>query len=47
VGTIDVPSTPDGAEITVDGKLMGTTPSTLHLPAGDHTIRLEKAGFQP
>ena len=44
---VELKSTPDGAEITVDGKFMGTTPSTLRLPAGDHTIRLEKAGFKP
>jgi len=46
-GAVDIKSTPDGAEITVDGKFMGTTPSLLRLPAGDHTIRLERTGFKP
>jgi hypothetical protein len=43
---VDVKSTPDGAEITVDEKYMGSTPSTLRLPAGDHKIRIEKHGFK-
>ena len=46
-GTVEIKSTPDAAEITVDGKFMGTTPSALRLPPGDHTIRLEKAGYKP
>ncbi len=43
---IEIKSTPDGAEITVDEKYMGSTPSTLRLSAGDHKIRLEKPGFK-
>jgi hypothetical protein len=46
VCTVEVKSTPDGADITVDEKYMGNTPSTLKLPAGDHKIRVEKAGFK-
>jgi PEGA domain len=42
---IDVKSTPEGADITVDDKFMGNTPSTLKLPAGDHKIKLEKSKF--
>jgi hypothetical protein len=44
--TVDVKSSPDGAEITVDDKYMGSTPSTLKLPAGDHKLRVEKTGFK-
>jgi hypothetical protein len=44
---IDVKSTPDVAEITVDDKYMGSTPSTVHLAAGDHVIKIEKRGFKP
>src|SRR5215472_12673604 len=33
---VEVRSNPDGADITVDGKYMGSTPSTLKLAAGDH-----------
>ena len=46
LSSIDIKSTPDGAEITVDEKYMGSTPSTLRLAAGDHKVRLEKSGFK-
>ena len=45
--TVSFGSTPDGADITVDGKYMGSTPSTLQLTPGDHTILIEKATFRP
>jgi len=44
--TVDIKSTPAGAEITVDEKFMGSTPSSLRLAAGDRKIRLEKSGFK-
>jgi hypothetical protein len=44
--TVVLKSTPDGAEITVDGKYVGSTPSTLKLAPGDHTISIEKAAFK-
>jgi hypothetical protein len=47
LSSIQVKSTPDGAEITVDEKYMGSTPSTLRLTAGDHKVKLEKSGFKP
>ena len=43
---IAIKSTPDGAEITIDGKLVGTTPSTVQVTPGDHTIVIGKAGFK-
>lgn len=43
---IAIKSTPDGAEITIDDKLVGTTPSTVQLTPGDHTIVIGKAGFK-
>src|SRR5712672_3979613 len=46
LSSVDMKSTPDGAEITIDDKYMGSTPSTLKLTPGDHKIRLEKAGFK-
>ena len=46
LSSVDVKSTPDGAEITVDDKYMGSTPSTLKLAPGDHKIKLEKSGFK-
>jgi hypothetical protein len=45
--TIELKSTPDGAEISVDGKYVGNTPTTLHLTVGDHVIKFEKPGFKP
>jgi hypothetical protein len=44
--TVEVKSTPDGADITVDDKYVGSTPSTLKLAPGDHKIKLEKSGFK-
>lgn len=46
LSSVAIKSTPDGAEITIDGKFVGTTPSTLQLSAGDHTVVLEKSGFK-
>jgi plastocyanin len=45
--TIEIKSTPDGAEISIDGKYVGNTPTTLHLAVGDHAIKFEKSGFKP
>ena len=46
LSSITIKSSPDGAEITVDEKYMGSTPSTLRLAAGDHKVRLEKDGCE-
>src|SRR5713101_57288 len=46
LSTVDLKSTPDGAEITVDEKFMGSTPSSLRLAVGDHKIKLGKSGFK-
>jgi len=46
LSSVEVKSNPDGADITVDEKYVGSTPSTLKLPVGDHKIKLEKAGFK-
>lgn len=45
LATVTVKSTPNGAEITVDGKFSGNAPATLRLPAGDHTIRIGSKDF--
>jgi hypothetical protein len=42
---IVVRSEPPGARVRVDGKLAGTTPATLELAPGKHTLRLGKPGF--
>jgi PEGA domain len=46
LSSVDVKSTPDGADITVDDRYMGSTPSNLKLAPGDHKIKLEKSGFK-
>jgi hypothetical protein len=45
--TVTVKSTPPGADINVDGKYMGSTPSTIQLSAGDHVVSVEKEGLRP
>jgi len=39
-------STPDGAEIMIDGTLVGNTPSTLRLTPGHHSIEIRMAGYR-
>jgi hypothetical protein len=46
-GTVLVKSNPDASDITIDGKFVGSTTSTLRLTPGEHTILIEKAGFKP
>jgi eukaryotic-like serine/threonine-protein kinase len=40
-----VESDPPGARVEWDGKLVGETPATLHLPVGTQTLNLSKDGF--
>lgn len=42
---LDISSTPAGADIEVDGKFVGSTPSSVSLAPGDHDIVVKKAGF--
>ena len=44
---LDIASTPPGADIEVDGKFVGSTPSSITVAAGDHDIAVKKAGFLP
>jgi len=46
LSTTVVKSDPEGADVTVDGNYMGSTPSTVRLAAGNHTILLEKSGMK-
>ncbi len=39
-------STPQGADITVDGSFVGNTPSDVQVTEGEHTISVKKAGFK-
>ncbi len=42
---ISVKSAPEGADISVDGKFVGSTPSSLSLKAGEYTILITKSGY--
>src|SRR5690348_11160068 len=42
--TVSVSSDPTGADIYVDEKFVGNTPSVLHLAAGTHEIKIQAAG---
>ena len=43
--SIVVKSTPDGADIEVDGRYVGSTPSSVQLKVGDHKIAVKKKGY--
>ena len=42
---LDVSSTPPGADIEIDGKFVGSTPSSISIKPGDHDIAVKKSGF--
>jgi hypothetical protein len=44
---VEVSSTPDGADIEIDGNFVGSTPSTVGVAAGSHQLSVKKAGFKP
>lgn len=43
---LDVSSTPAGADIEIDGAFAGSTPSSLSLSTGDHTVAVKKNGYR-
>ncbi len=45
-GRVTIASNPVGAEIEIDGKFVGSTPSVLQLEPGEHMIAIKKAGFK-
>lgn len=45
--TLTISSTPDGADIEIDGAFMGSAPSSLQLQPGDHKIVVKKNGYKP
>jgi PEGA domain len=42
---VSIKSNPDGAEIMIDGKFVGNTPSNMPVKAGDHLISIKKSGY--
>lgn len=45
--TLEIDSTPPGADIELDGTFAGNTPSSVGVAAGEHTIKITKAGYTP
>ena len=43
---LTINSDPDGAEIFINGKYVGTTPHWMYLSSGVHTITLKKEGYE-
>jgi len=43
---VDFNSNPPGADILIDDKVVGNTPSTLHVDAGRHLIQLRMGGYR-
>ncbi len=43
---IQLDSNPSGADIEVDGKFVGNTPSELRITEGDHAVAVKKTGFK-
>jgi PEGA domain len=44
---LELSSTPDGADIEIDGTFVGSTPSSVGVGAGEHDIVVKKTGFKP
>jgi hypothetical protein len=44
--SVEFDSTPDGADIVIDGNVVGNTPSTLRLTPGHHAIEVRMAGYR-
>jgi hypothetical protein len=42
-----VVSTPDGADIEIDGSFVGNTPSSVELAVGEHMVVVKKSGYKP
>ncbi len=45
--SVQLSSSPAGAEITIDGAYAGNTPSLIKLRPGTHSIRIAKDGYTP
>jgi TolB-like protein len=46
LATINIQGAPDGAQILMDGKVMGTAPQEVMVPAGAHRLELSQTGYQ-
>jgi PEGA domain len=43
--TVEISSTPPGADIELDGSFVGNTPSSVGMSPGDHVVKLTKSGY--
>lgn len=43
---ISVVSTPDGADIEIDGSFVGSTPSAVEVTSGEQAVAVKKAGYK-
>jgi hypothetical protein len=43
---ISITSVPLGADLEVDGKFIGNTPSSMNLASGDHAVKVTKKGYK-
>jgi hypothetical protein len=43
---LQIASTPAGADIEIDGSFVGSTPSTVGVPSGQHQLSVKKPGFK-
>jgi len=43
---LSLASTPDGADVEVDGEFVGNTPSVLELDPGAHSVCMKKQGYK-
>jgi hypothetical protein len=44
--TAEVSSDPVGADVEIDGKFVGNTPSSVGLTSGEHTVRVSKSRYK-
>lgn len=45
IAQVEIASSPAGSDIEIDGKFVGSTPSLVKVPTGDHTVKLTKDGY--
>jgi PEGA domain len=46
VPKVTVASTPEGADIEVDGSFVGNTPSSIEVTPGEHQVAVKKSGYK-
>ena len=43
---VTVASTPEGADIEIDGSFVGNTPSSIDVTPGEHQVLIKKSGYK-